>query len=459
MGIKLTGLASGLDTESMVKELTAAYNTKKDDMWKEQKQVEYKQQAWDELNAEVYEFYKDTLFDAKLNSKYNSSELETSNENVAMVSGKAVSGSQSLVVKQIATQTHITGGKFAHEPIGYQGSITVTMCGEEKQIDLTADMTGEQVAKTLSEVGLEANYDKVNGRLFLASKQSGLASDFSISGDADVLAAIGLDDKATKLKGQDAVVELNGAEFTFNSNAFEINKMKFNVKSEGSVTIGSKTTNSIFDMTKKFIEKYNDIIKKIDTAYNADYCDLKPLTDDERYVISDKQADDWEKKIKTSVLRKDETLGTLSSTLKNVMNSFVEIDGQKNSLYSIGIKTGNYLTTKQAERGVYLIDEDALKTAIDTDPEKVTSIVTGLASKLYDKLSTKMKSSSMKSAYTIYNDKQLKSKYNDYTNKLDKWSEKIANLEDKYYKQFAKMESMMAAMQTQQSYLVGLFGM
>ena len=69
-----------------------------------------------------------------------------------------------------------------------------------------------------------------------------------------------------------------------------------------------------------------------------------------------------------------------------------------------------------------------------------------------------MKSISMKSAYTVYNDKQLKEKYNDYTKKLDKWTEKMTAMEDKYYKQFAKMESMMAAMQAQQNQLMGLFG-
>ena len=457
MAMRLTGLSSGLDTESIVKELTAAYSTKKDDMWKEQKKIEYKQEAWTDLNADIYGFYKDTLFDAKLKSKYLTSELSSSNDNVATVSGKS-SGIQQLTVKQIATQTHITGGKFANEPIGYQGSITVKMYGKEHQVDFTADMNGTQVAKKLSEVGLEANFDKVNGRLFLASKQSGLVGDFEISGDADVLAAIGLGATATKQKGQDAIVELNGAEFTFSNNNFTINNINITAKSEGSISIGQKTDNSVYDMTKKFIESYNEIIKKIDSKYNADYCNLDPLTDDERYRISDKQADDWDKKIKESSLRKDETLGSLSTLFKNTMNSFVTINGQKKSLYSIGIKTGNYLTTKQSERGVFEIDEDALKKAVEEDPGQVTEIITGLASKLYDKLTTKMKSSSMKSAYTVYNDKQLKEKYNDYTKKLDKWTEKMTAMEDKYYKQFAKMESMMAAMQAQQNQLMGLFG-
>ena len=41
---------------------------------------------------------------------------------------------------------------------------------------------------------------------------------------------------------------------------------------------------------------------------------------------------------------------------------------------------------------------------------------------------------------------------------IDKWEEKLQNLEDKYYNQFSKMEAAMAKMQSQQSYLSSLFG-
>ena len=458
MAIRLTGLSSGLDTESMVKELTATYNTKKDDMWKEQKKIEYKQEAWTDLNADIYGFFKDTLFNAKLKTTYSNSELSSSNEKVATVTGQS-SGLQNLIVKQIATQTHITGGKFANEPIGFKGSITVQIGGEDKQIDLTADMTGTQVAKKLSEVGLEANFDKVNGRLFLSSKKSGLNSDFSIRGDADVLAAIGLDtEHSIKLQGQNAEINLNGADFTFETNNFEINKIEYNLQGVGDAVISKKTNNQIYDTIKNFIEKYNEIIKKVDEKYNADNCTLDPLTDEERYVISDKQADDWDNKIKESILRRDETLGSLSSLLKNTMNEIVTINGEKKSIYFLGIKTGNYLTTKQADRGVLNIDDETLNQAIAQDEEGVVNLITTIAGKLYDKLNVKMKTNSMKSAYTVYNDKQLKQQYNDYTKKLDQWTEKVTAIEDKYYKQFAKMESMMATMQAQQSYLNGLFG-
>ena len=457
MGIKLTGLSSGLDTESLVKQLTSAYNTKKDDIWKEQKKLEYQQEAWTAMNADIYEFYKDVLFDSKLASNYSSAEATCSNENVATVTAKKVSGIQELEVKQLATQTHITGGKFAHEPVGVAGSIVVQMGGEDKQIDLTADMTGEQVAKKLSEVGLEANFDKVNGRLFLASKSAGLASNFTIIGDEGVLAAIGLGNEAVKKTGQDAVIELNGATMTFDNNNITVNNLTLNLKAEGKTTIGMKQNSTIFDKVSNLIKKYNDLIKKMDTAYNADSCSLEPLTDEERYAISDKQADDWDKKIKESSLRRDETLGSLSSMFKSIMNETVTYNGQKYSLYSLGIKTGNYLTTSKNDRGVLNIDENKLKEAIAKDPDKVVKIVSSLANKLYDKLSTKMKTSSMKSAYTVYNDKQMKSQYNDYNKKLDAWTEKITKMEDKYYKQFAKMESMMASLQSQQTYLSNLF--
>ena len=47
----------------------------------------------------------------------------------------------------------------------------------------------------------------------------------------------------------------------------------------------------------------------------------------------------------------------------------------------------------------------------------------------------------------------------DYDDEVDKWQERLQKLEDKYYEQFAAMESAMAALQQQQSYLSGLMGM
>ena len=54
MAIRLSGLISGLDTDTMIEELVSAYSTKKDNIYKEQKTLSYKQDAWKTLNTKIY---------------------------------------------------------------------------------------------------------------------------------------------------------------------------------------------------------------------------------------------------------------------------------------------------------------------------------------------------------------------------------------------------------------------
>ncbi|MBQ9341594.1 MAG: hypothetical protein IJT81_04475, partial [Lachnospiraceae bacterium] len=61
MSIRLTGMASGLDTDSMVKELVSAYSTKLTSYEKQKTKLEWKQEAWQELNTKVYGFYSGSL--------------------------------------------------------------------------------------------------------------------------------------------------------------------------------------------------------------------------------------------------------------------------------------------------------------------------------------------------------------------------------------------------------------
>ena len=56
MPIRMTGMVSGLDTDSIVKELVSAYSTKKEKYEKERTKLGWKQEIWKDLNKEVNTF-------------------------------------------------------------------------------------------------------------------------------------------------------------------------------------------------------------------------------------------------------------------------------------------------------------------------------------------------------------------------------------------------------------------
>lgn len=57
MSIRLTGMASGLDTDTMVQELVKVSSTKKDNLEKAQTKLGWKQTAWSDLNTKIYSFF------------------------------------------------------------------------------------------------------------------------------------------------------------------------------------------------------------------------------------------------------------------------------------------------------------------------------------------------------------------------------------------------------------------
>jgi len=280
---------------------------------------------------------------------------------------------------------------------------------------------------------------------------------------------------AVRIQGQDAIVELNGATFTSASNNFQINGLTITANqltgADEEISITTNTdTQGIYDMIKGFFTEYNTLIKEMDSLYNADSAKgYEPLTDDEKEAMTDKEIEKWEEKIKKALLRRDDTLQSVSDSIKNAFQKSYEINGKKYSLSSFGIKTGGYFTSGDNEKSIFHIDGDSkdstssgntdkLMAAIASDPDTVCEFFNKLADGVYAELSNKMKGTTLSSAYTVYNDKSMKNEYNEYTKTIKSWEEKIESYEEKYRKQFTAMEKALATLNSNSSSLTGLLG-
>ncbi len=345
---------------------------------------------------------------------------------------------------------------------------------------VTIDDEGKALAATATDVDL-TKYNNVAAKVAEenAALRDGIQADYeakaqyakSIAAD---FSAIEASSGAVRINGQDSKIILNGAEFTSSTNNYSINGLTIQAtaKTEGEqVTITTGTdVDAIYNSIKEFLQEYNELIKAMDTAYNADSAKgYEPLTSEEKESMTDDEIEKWETKIKDALLRKDSTLGNASSAMKNNMASAIEIDGKKYSLASFGIKTQGYFEASTSERGVYHIDgdsddsvssgnDDKLRAAIASDPELVTEFFSKLATKVYNDLGKRMASSSVSSAYTIYNDKEMATQYSEYNTKISDKEDEIEKWEDYYYTKFSRMESALAQLNSQQSSLSGFFG-
>lgn len=266
-------------------------------------------------------------------------------------------------------------------------------------------------------------------------------------------------------------ITLNGAVLTGTTNNFTANGITFNLnkKTEPGETISINVTNDVdatYDMVKGFIKEYNDILKEMNTLYGAESArGYDPLTDDQKEAMTDDQVEKWEKKIKDSLFRNDTTLNSITSAMKNAMASTVEFNGAKYSLAAFGIQTSTDYSEKgllhiygDTDDATYSTMDDKLKKALMDDPDSVINVLSGVAKNLYSAMTDKMKTSSISSAFTFYNDKQMNKELKEYSSQISKWTEKLSDMEDSYYKQFSAMEKAMAKLNSQSSYMSSLFG-
>ena len=298
------------------------------------------------------------------------------------------------------------------------------------------------------------------------------ASVYDAASDTVKLASSG----ATKVSGQDAIIYLNDAKFTNTNNTFEINGLTFtalNETKEGeAITVTTEQdTDGIYDMVKNFLKDYNAIVNEMDKLYNADSAKgYEPLTSEEKEALSESEIEDYEKKIKNALLRRDDNLSTVNSALQTVMASGIEINGKTMYLYDFGIDTLGYFSAADNEKHAYHIDgdpddestssnADKLKSMIANDPDTVISFFSKLSQNLYGKMSDLSKSvDGYRSFGNFYDDKKMKSDYDDYTSKIAELEEKLNDYEDKWYSKFSKMETALAKMQSNSSAVTSLLG-
>ena len=279
---------------------------------------------------------------------------------------------------------------------------------------------------------------------------------------------------ATKIEGQDAEIYLNNVKYTNSTNTFEINGLTITAQQETTEDITLTTTedtDGIYNMIKNFFTEYNKLINEMDALYNADSSKgYEPLLSEEKSGLADSEIEEWEKKIKDSLLRRDGTLRDVTDAMKTVMMQGATVNGKKMYLSDFGINTLGFFNAADNEKGAYHIngdkddatvanEDDDLRAMIASDPETVQKFFAGLSKNLYDKLTDKMKSvKDTSSAFTVYNDKTMQKEYDDYKDRIKKEETKLNNLIDNWYKKFSAMETAMAKLQSKNNAVSGMFG-
>lgn len=432
--IRMSGLNSGLDTESIVSALVSNYSSKVKKFTKEQTKLGWKQETWKEVNKNVYGFYT-TLSSMRYTSAYDLKSSYVSDKTKATVTtaGNAAVGTHSLKINALAKSEYISGAKIyagkdgkvtadtklgdlagLDKITGDEGKIKITVGetedenhvrtgGKEKVIDVKKDMTIGSLINKIREAGLYANFDSKLQRIYISSDKSGNAGHFDIKGEGEgenFLKALGIaednldkitgdkiekgkgENLGTKIMGQEAEIVLDGVTYKSESNSISVNGITVNalVETDKDKEISITTiadTKGLYDKIKDFLGKYNDVVNELTSKYNADPAKgMDVLSDDEKKAMGEATAAKYEDKIKDSLLRRDTTLNSIITIMTNSMSRGFTIKGKNYSLSSFGIQTLGILNAAKNEQYAYHINGDKDDEKTETYPDKLMKALT-----------------------------------------------------------------------------------
>lgn len=370
MPIRITGMNSGLDTESIITELVKAKSAKKDELVKAQTKLQWKQDAWKELNSKVYSFYSKTLSNMRLTSDYYKKTTKVSNSTAATVitGANAVNGVQTLKIDKLAKTGYLTGGelqkdgkkasygtgtKLSELGITESSTVRLTTNGKTTNIDINGDMTINDVVTKLKNAGVNASFDTKNQRFFVSAKEEGAAADFTLSSkDAKGLDALNKLGLATNNEYANLCkAELVDGKYVAKDEA----ELQSVIDAEVSSRVAQYTANvKSYKATDEKIKEINDKYSSLDTVDN-----LKNAIEKEKEAgASDERIKELE-----SQLAAREELDKLTQQQNDLKEAIKTANPAVNwDVDSPNFAVGNFAT--KADSTTEFEATDALKTAV-----------------------------------------------------------------------------------------------
>jgi len=327
-----------------------------------------------------------------------------------------------------------------------------------------------------SKLGVTMFYDSYSDKVTMTRKETGVYNENGQEiefTDGDFLTQVlGFQngDSGNYIKAENATFTVNGLETSRQSNTFSINGVTFTLKktTDTPVTINVNNDNDkLYENIKSFVDKYNELVEKIEKKLSEPkYKNYLPLTDDEKEKLSETQQEKWENMAKSGILRNDSILSGLVTQMRTAIYSGVnqdDLDSAMKSLSAIGITTTADFTTAKLE-----INESKLKAAIEKDPNSIELLFNGTGAtdgqkgviqRLYDKVNATMDQLKERAgnSYSVNNQFTIGRQLDDLDDRIERFEDRLADLETRYYSQFTAMEQAIQKANSQAAYLAQFF--
>jgi flagellar hook-associated protein 2 len=510
--LRISGLASGLDTESMIRDLMAVKRIPVDKLKQNKQIMEWKREDLRGINLSLLSFRSGWALSIKLQSTFQVKKAVSTNETIVTaepatntpnttytinisqlaeiasnVSSAKISTDVSNPVDPDATlmsqKSKLAGGAFfdTHSTFAFTLK-TYNHDGTSNEQTFSFDANTKSLNDVLTEISnssldLTAFYAKgsTSDGISLATTKTGnnnsAGYEIEITDTDGFLASVLNISQANEQGGKDATMTINSLDVVEHTNNFTLNGVTFDLKAKTAsmaaadavkVTVQSDI-DQVFNNIKTFVEEYNKLIEQISDKLSEErYRDYLPLTDEQKENLTDTQIEKWEEKARSGLLRNNSLLNKIMSDFRASMASIVSgLPATLNQLSQIGITTGSYY-----ENGKLYINETKLKEAISQNIEGVTNLFTqdgattdekGIGLKIYDAVSSAIKSVTTEAgnpnSFSLYENDNLSNSIRTIDERISTLELYLVQVEERYVKQFTALEVAISQMNAQSAWL------
>jgi flagellar hook-associated protein 2 len=340
------------------------------------------------------------------------------------------------------------------------------------EFDGTASLNSVMLDISNSKVGVSAFYDSYTDKVSFQRKETGIlnenGAEMQFNGGF-LTNVLNLDD-TKETAARNASFTIDGLTTSRKSNTFTINGVSYTLKDN--IPAGSKVTVSVqndtdsaFENIKGFIDKYNELIEKVNGKLTEErFRDYKPLTEEQKKAMSESEIEMWEEKAKSGLLRSDNILSSALTQMRQALYSVVETNDEFTHLTDIGISTSpNY-----QDGGKLVINESKLRKALSENADAVQKIFSnnedgnskGVLHRVNDIIDSTMKRIEEKAGKSSHTLQQysIGRRLDTMNDSIRRFEDRLVKVEDRYWSQFSAMEQAIQRMNQQSAYLMSQFG-
>jgi len=447
----ISGIVSGLDTDTLIEQLMAIERRPLVLMQERKTTLEKQRDAWRDVNTRLNNL-RDRMAELSRLSLFERRAVTSSKAEVATATANrnAVEAVYRISVQQLAAAHRVAGKRFEtvdgkaapKEPLGLSGEarLRVGQNGDWITVAVDAADTLESIAAKINEAAGGAVIARVlDGRLILEAKETGAANtlEFEVPGGSDPSAVniwqeLGVVDDAGEIlnelqAAQDAVFTVEGLTITRSSNTVDdlIEGVTLQLKGVGETTLEiRRDVDAVVDAVRRFVEQYNSTMS----------------------FIQDRMGEN-------GVLKGDTLLMRIQMQLRADVMAPVAATGLKyNQLAAVGISVD--------KSGTMSLDEARLREALEESSEEVARLFTaskedgdpfdGVAIRLEQRFQQWLAAGDglLAARQKLFGDR-IKA----IEDSMDRFEQRMEIREANLRRQFLALEEALASLQTQSNWL------